>query len=409
MQKHYKILLNCYCCSPYRGSEPGMGWNFIINLAKHHELHVITEKAKWEPELEKYFKEFPEQRKNITFHFIAKERQRLLRKIWPPSYYWFYKKWQEQAFKLAIELDKKENFDIVHQLNMVGYREPGYLWKLNKPFVWGPIGGMNLTPWRMLPSMEWYGCIFYFCRNLINLKQMHGKRIRECAHNSSTIITATQDNHDKVKALWGIDSEIIPEVGLLNYNFFSTSQGRNGKLKICWSGQHTPGKSLNLLIEALYLSTYKNEIEAHIIGEGKRTNKWKKLAEKYHLTNIVWHGWIERNEAVEIMQSSHLFCITSLSDLTSTVLLEALSLGLPVIALDHCGFSNVITHQCGIKIPIHKEKQVIHDIAKAINYIYENEESRINLAKGAFERAKEFNWENKIEKLNTIYNQILTK
>lgn len=407
MQKRYKILINCYCCSPYRGSEPGMGWNFIINLAKFHELHVITEKVKWKPEVEKYFKEFPEQQENITFHFISKKRGRLLRKIWPPSYYWFYKKWQEKALNLAVGLDKKENFDIIHQLNMVGYREPGYLWKLNKPFVWGPIGGMNLTPWRMLPSMGWYGGIFYFSRNLLNLKQMHGKRVKECASKSNVIITATQDNHDKVKSLWGIDSEIIPEVGLLECSSAPVPQKRrNGKLKICWSGQHTPRKSLNLLIDALSLSNYKNDIEIHVIGEGKCTKKWKRRAEKHQLPNVIWHGWIERNQAIKVMQSSHLFCITSLSDLTSTVLLEALSLGLPVIALNHCGFSNVITHQCGIKIPIHSEKQVVHDIAQAINYIYENEEDRVNLAKGAFERAKEFSWENKIEKINTIYNQI---
>jgi hypothetical protein len=29
-------------------------------------------------------------------------------------------------------------------LNMIGYREPGYLWKLNVPFVWGPMGGTNV-------------------------------------------------------------------------------------------------------------------------------------------------------------------------------------------------------------------------------------------------------------------------
>ena len=35
---------------------------------------------------------------------------------------------------LGLKLDKKENFDIVHQLNMVGYREPGYLWKIDFQF-----------------------------------------------------------------------------------------------------------------------------------------------------------------------------------------------------------------------------------------------------------------------------------
>ena len=37
------IIINAYACSPNMGSEPGMAWNWCINLAKHCELHIITE------------------------------------------------------------------------------------------------------------------------------------------------------------------------------------------------------------------------------------------------------------------------------------------------------------------------------------------------------------------------------
>lgn len=37
------ILINAYACSPNMGSEPGMAWNWCVNLAKYSELHIITE------------------------------------------------------------------------------------------------------------------------------------------------------------------------------------------------------------------------------------------------------------------------------------------------------------------------------------------------------------------------------
>ena len=37
------ILVNAYACSPNMGSEPGMAWNWCVNLAKYCELHIITE------------------------------------------------------------------------------------------------------------------------------------------------------------------------------------------------------------------------------------------------------------------------------------------------------------------------------------------------------------------------------
>jgi glycosyltransferase involved in cell wall biosynthesis len=408
MHKRYKILVNCYACSPYKGSEPGMGWNFVKCLSPYHELHILTE-GKFQKDIEKYFTEHPEERKLFHFYFIKKNRHKKLRKIWPPSYYWFYKQWQKQALKFALELDAEYNFDIVHQLNMVGYREPGYLYKLNKPLVWGPIGGMCISPWKLLPSMGLYGFLYYFSRNIVNLWQMYFKlRVRTFANKSHTIIAATKDNQDGIMKVWKKKSIIIPEVGFVDTCEKIYPSYRNGILKICWSGQHTPGKALNLLIKALNLLDYKNDIELHVIGEGKYTKRWKKMADKFHLHNIKWYGWVQREQAIDIMRQCHVLCITSQTDLTSTVLLEALSLGLPVIALDHCGFSNVITENCGIKIPIHSQKQVIADFAKAIDCLAENENYRQQLAAGAFERAKDFTWEKKAEKINLLYNSILT-
>lgn len=399
-----KILVNCYACSPYKGSEPGMGWNFVKCLSKLHELHIITE-SKFQKDIDEYFEEHPEERNYFHFYFICKERHKKLRKIWPPSYYWFYKTWQKKALVLAKKLDKVENFDIVHQLNMVGFREPGYLYKLNKPLIWGPIGGMCISPWCLLPSTGLYGILYYGSRNLINLYQMHfSARIKAFAKKSQAIISATQDNHDGIYKIWKKKSMIIPEVGTIENKQKTEIKNRTNEiLKIAWSGQHTPGKALNLLLDAISISKNKNHIELHVIGAGKYTQRWKEYANKKKITQIIWHGWIQREDAIKIMKECNLFCITSIADLTSTVLLEALSYALPVIALNHCGFSNVITDNCGIKVNIHSKDQVIKDFSNAIDLIYENEEHRMKLSKGALKRANHFTWEEKARMINEIY------
>ena len=405
-----KILVNCYACSPYKGSEPGMGWNFLSSLAKHHELHIITE-SNFKEHLDKYFEENPEEKKYYRFYFINRERHKKLRKIWPPSYYWFYKKWQKEAYQLALELHKKENFDVVHQLNMVGYREPGYLWKINDvPFVWGPIGGFNITPWNMLPSMGLYGLVFYGCRNTINLWQMHTmRRVKKAMLRADAIISATQDCKDAIKKLYNKSSTIISEVGLIKQEeVIATVRKATEPLRICWSGQHTPGKSLNLLIEAIAKIDTTN-IELHVIGKGRETSKWQEKARKLGVENIIWHGWVERSKAITIMKDSHAFIITSMCDLTSTVILEALSFGLPVVTMDHCGFSNVINESCGIKIPVTNKSQITDELGNAIIKIEKDEEYRKQLSKGAILRAKDFAWEEKAMTLDNIYKQIAKK
>ena len=405
-----KVLVNCYACSPYKGSEPGMGWNFVRCLAKLHELHIITE-SKFQPDLKTYFSEHPEERKAYHFYFIRKERHKKLRKIWPPSYYWFYRKWQKDAFKLAQELENNEHFDLIHQLNMIGYREPGYLWKMNKPYVWGPIGGFNITPWRLLPSMGLYGSIFFFLRNLINIWQMHtNSRVNNAICRADAVISATQEDQEQIYKLWDVHSVLITEVGLTDsivcQNMVMERMSSN-PLRVCWSGLHIPRKSLNLLIESIALCSNRDNIELHVLGSGACTNKWKRLSRKLGLSNIRWYGNIDRNKAIEVMGNSHVFAQTSLSDATSTVLLEALSMGIPVIALNHLGFANVLTNECGIKISVSNKNKIVHDIAHALDWLYEHEDKRIEMSKGAFERAKEFSWDKKAEMINDIYKKLI--
>lgn len=236
---------------------------------------------------------------------------------------------------------------------------------------------------------------------------MHfSKRVKEAVTKSKMVICATRDDADALKRLWNKTGVVIPEVGFTPMPQSTNIANRAGKLKVCWSGLHIPRKSLNLLLEALAVCPLKNEIELHVIGEGFCTAKWKRLAEKSQLKNVHWHGWVAREKALQIMQESHLFVITSLSDATSTVLLEALSLGLPIITLNHLGFSNIVTNGCGIKIDIHSKQQVVTDIAQTIESLYHNETERMRLAQGALKRSTDFAWEEKAVQISNIYQQI---
>ena len=404
-----KILVSAYACSPNRGSEPGMGWNFVKGISRFHEVHAIVEQEKWEEDIKKYISENKEETKNLHFYFIRKKRARKLRKIWPPSYYYFYRQWQKKAYKLAVELHKKEKFDLVHQLNMVGFREPGYLWKMDIPFVWGPIGGLDNSPWSFLPSLGFRGMIFYTGRNLINLWQRNFRiRPRKAANRpNSKLIAATPSNAQFIKKLWNRDSTIITEVGREAIeNVHLALRAKNEPLRIIFSGLHTPGKNLPLLLKALKNVTFPFEL--HILGHGEMTKNWKQLAIKNGISSSCkWYGWLEKEKAIEVMQQNHVLCITSISDLTSTVTLEALSCGLPIVCLDHCGFAHVVNESCGIKIPVDSPQKAALGFANALEKLYYNEEYRQQLSKGALKRAEDFNWNNKIEHLNNIYNALL--
>ncbi len=404
-----KVLLGCYACDPGYGSEPGMGWNFVSNIARHHDVHAIVEKGEFEETLTRFAAEHPEAVQNITFHFVPRTHHNTLRKIWPPSYYWFYRAWHRKAYKLAVELDKKENFDIVHQITISGFREPGFLWKLGKPFIWGPLGGFTDTPWCLLRCLGFGGAIHFGIRNIINgIQKRWGCSARAAARHSAAILTSTTKAVEEIRRFWGREAVLMNEVGLeTGHQQACSPPHENGTpLRICWAGEHIPRKALDLLLQAL--PHCKEKMELHVLSKGPRMEAWKKLTHKLGLDDIVtFHGFVPREEAFRIMSSSHVFGITSVREDTSTVVFEAFRYGLPIIALDHCGFSTVIDETCGIKIPIQSHKQVISDYARHLDFLASHEDERQRLSTGAQSRCHLFTWENKMNTLNTLYFEAL--
>ena len=55
------ILVTAYATNPFKGSEDGMGWNFVYEIAKHHKIIAITRENN-QPHIDKYIKEIPQEK-----------------------------------------------------------------------------------------------------------------------------------------------------------------------------------------------------------------------------------------------------------------------------------------------------------------------------------------------------------
>ncbi|RLL35848.1 glycosyltransferase [Acinetobacter cumulans] len=409
------ILISAYACSPSKGSEPGVGWGFLFEISKYHKVTVITEKYEFESEIKNWLKENSDYLKNVDFHFIPRKTIKVLEKIYPPSYYWTYQKWQYDVFnyiKSHIDLSK---VDIIHQLTMVGFREPGYLWKLNKPFIWGPVGALSYFPLKLLPALNLKGKITYLVYNFLQFFDLNfKKRPKQAALYAHKIIAATAQDQLEIKKVYDRDSTLIEEVGLpLDlYEFSSQNLLRRTEepLKIVWSGLIIHRKALSIALHALAKLDPNKKWQFHIIGEGPLKDEMITLAKELNIyQNCIFHGWIPRHENLEIMKKSHLMLITSLRDLTSTVTIEAMGCGLPIICFDHCGFSGVVNNSSGIKVPIDSYHVSINNFTSAISKMF-NEDYRYNLSEGAVLNSKKYTWKNKVSVLNEIYkNSVLAK
>jgi glycosyltransferase involved in cell wall biosynthesis len=140
-----------------------------------------------------------------------------------------------------------------------------------------------------------------------------------------------------------------------------------------------------------------------IVGNGSSSKKWQKSVKTAGIADRCnWTGEIPRESVLKQMQQSHVLIITSVYDLTSTVTIEALANGLPVICPDHCGFRDAITAECGIKVPAASKRDLIIGLRDAIVRL-DDESFRLHLAGGAITRSVNYEWDKKAQIASEIY------
>jgi glycosyltransferase involved in cell wall biosynthesis len=292
-----------------------------------------------------------------------------------------------------------------------GFREPGYLWKLPIPFFWGPLGGVQNYPWRFLWQAGIRGAFSEGTRSIVNALQLRlSRRVRKAIRRSVVVMAANSATGRKLKKIFGVEPVVQLETGLPDIGEKTVAK-ENGTavLKILWSGLFEHRKALQLLLCALAHVPASVQYELHVLGKGPLEKRWKNFADALGIADRVkWLGWLPHEEALAQYDWAHVFVFTSLRDTTGTVVLESLSHGTPVICLDHQGAADIVTNECGIKVPVTSPATTIAGIRDALTQLHDDKERRKALSSGASVRAREFLWQNQAERMKEMYETTLT-
>lgn len=408
-----KILINAYACSPGMGSEPGLGWNWCVNLAKHCELHIITE-GEFRDKIEAAMPTLP-QAANMHFYYnpVSDKVRSMCWNQGDWRFYIYYRKWQQKTADMAREICKKEHIDILHQLNMGGFREPGYLWQVSRdtgiPFVWGPVDAKESFPMAYTDGASWKTKAFLLLKNSITKYQLkYGRRVHQAAATASLVLSSSSNSVNSFKKYFGIDSPLMHDTGTYPINKRVSVLQKKNTFDIIWVGKADFRKQLGLAIRSIALTNCP-DLRFHIVGGGNM-DFYKKVADSMGVSDKCrFHGSVPHDEVLELMCQCDLFFFTSVAEATSTVIMEALQTGLPALCFDTCGMSSVINDKVGYKIPLTNPAQSAKDFAEIISHLYNHREELKRLSDNCQNVAMQMSWDNKALALLQAYSQLSAK
>lgn len=404
------LLINAYACSPNMGSEPGMAWNWCVNLAKYCELHIITE-GEFQNKIEAALPTLP-QGENMHFYYnpVSEEIRKMCWNQGDWRFYKYYKEWQWKTFLIAKDICKENHIDILHQLNMIGFREPGYLWKIpNIPFVWGPVDAKESFPLAYLEGASLKTKLFIQLKNAITKWQLqHAKRVRLAVKRASCVISASSNSQQTFKKYYQINSPLLNETGCYIQEHPIIDKSKKEYFDILWVGKLDFRKQLSLALRSI-AATKNPHIKLHIVGGGNNFMYQTLEKELGIKSQCKWYGAISHEEVQTIMQKSDIFFFTSVAEGTPHVVLEAIGNNLPVVCFDTCGQGDSINETVGRKIKLSNPNLSSQQFAMILNELENNRDMLKEMSENCKERQKELSWDRKAQQMIGLYQKILKR
>lgn len=427
LNKRLNILVSAHEISPTIGSECSSGWNIVTRLSKYHNITVIFAKTNqfntnnYESQISNFILkngEIP----GLTFisvpqPFLTRIIARINVICSPKNsatglsflYFFALKFWEKEVLKKSIALNHHFNYDIVHHFNHLSFREPGELWKLNKPFIWGPVSGFSTVPTKFLKQLPLKDAFFNYLRNFSNTFQFKiSQKIKKAIQHSKLVYYVTEDdhnilrkNHNNIKNLLDIGTT------LSIYDNYKVERNPDTKIKVVCVGRISYLKALDLLFVAISKSEQlQKSLDVLIIGDGPQKNYYIKIVKKLNINNINWLGNIPKEEVQLRMLDADILVHPSIKEAASAVILEAMSVGLPIICHDAFGMKFSVNKDCGIKIPLESPSRSIIGLKEALENICNNRSLLLKLSLGSIERSKLFTWDTMALNIANDYSKI---
>lgn len=402
-----KILLSAFSCSPVHGSEPGVGWNWVRQISKHHEVWVLM-LGEYREHIEK------ELASNIHPIYVASPRNyyRLVNLEIGVEWLYYYW-WQWEAYRIAKKLHAQIGFDLAHHVTFASWRVPSFLCLLPIPLIWGPLGGGGAPPRSLRAELGWKGRMLEAARDLCQLASRCDPFVRMTMRRAALILVVNRDTAQTIAASCRHKVKTMTAIGM------SASE----KVELVPPGKKTAGFTVLFVAllrpikgGTLALKAFQRFLRARpdatlvVIGDGTEQARLRAFAGQLGVAERVrFLGRLPRPEVQGWMRAADLLLFPTLRDSGGLVLLEAMTEGKPVICLDLAGPGEIVREDCGIKVAPGTSAQVVAELGDALEKLAGDPALRRAMGEAGRRYVRErFDWDHRGEQMMEIYERLKT-
>ena len=410
MKTRLKVLVSAYSCEPGSGSEPGVGWDWIGQIARYHDVWALT-RANNRAAIERAIAREPLPGVRWIYYDLPAWARFWKRGKRGVALYYYL--WQAAIFPLVRRAHRETGFDLIHHVTFGKYWAPSFISLLDVPFVWGPVGGAESAPASFWKTFSWRGRAYEAARVIGRAAEDLDPFVRMTARRSALGLAKTAETARTLERLGCRVARVCSEVSLPAAELRTLGAlARNDQapLQFLSTGRLLHWKGFHLGLEAF--ARFEREFGAGryvFIGNGPERRNLERMAARLGVDGKVsFRGNLPRSEVLAELARSHVLVHPSLHDSGGWVCIEAMAAGRPVICLDCGGPAMQVTPATGCKIPADTPARAIGAITAAMLALARDAGLRERLGEGGRRRvAQDFLSDHKAAALAAAYDEIL--
>jgi len=411
MPERLGVLIVAENASMRQGGESRLALQWFLELLKVGvDVHLLVH-VRSKPELDQSMSRFASRTHYVSEVLLQKICWNLGKAL-PAHVRSFTSEWlvhlvtQFMQRRTARHLIEQYKIQIVHEPAPVAPRLPSMMYGLGVPVVIGPMNG-NMTYPPGFRSRSFLERAFVpVARSFGDLANylIPGKRRAEVllVANERTRFALPSSCRGKAGILCenGVEPDVWQRPDDLPARLVDG-------LRLVFLGRLVPWKGVDIVLEVFAeVKKQTPSAELWIIGDGPERPRLQQQAKALGLCGAVtFHGWAAPEECPRLLSQCDVFLYPSVFDCGGAVVLEAMSLGLTVVALNWGGPGDYLESGSGVLVEPVGRRQSIAELAKAVQCLTPSK--RRELGEAAQRKiADHYTWPDKVRQIIAIYQSV---
>jgi len=203
----------------------------------------------------------------------------------------------------------------------------------------------------------------------------------------------------------GVDLSALKADDRMIAEFREKNNIPQGKKIVLYVGRVGFEKRLNILLDAVKKMESKDFVLV-VVGSGPNMENYKQYADSEGLKDVIFTGFLDKKILPAAYASAHIFASASDSETFGLTFIEAMALGVPVIAVNRLGPKElVVDGENGFLV----EPGDSSMMAKRMDQLLSDDALRKRMSESALETAGKFSVERSVEETMKIYRKLVKK